>query len=71
MEEAEKILREHIKKAQFDVVYKFDVAKKLKDELDRDIIPYVVLGVNRASYDFSLVDAEPECGLLLPCNILL
>jgi len=43
----------------------------LKDELDRDIIPYVVLGVNRASYDFSLVDAEPECGLLLPCNILL
>jgi uncharacterized protein (DUF302 family) len=54
----------------FGVLSEIDVAATLKKMLDKTIPPYKILGACNPSYASKAIEAEPQIGLLLPCNVL-
>lgn len=59
-----------LKEEGFGVLCEIDVAKTLKEKIGAEVPPYVILGACNPQFANTSLQADPNLGLLLPCNLI-
>ena len=69
--EAEARVTEKLSEEGFGVLTRIDVEATLKEKLDVDFRPYIILGACNPAFAFRALEAEDKIGTMLPCNVIL
>ena len=68
-EKAEARTRDALKSEGFGIISEIDIKAALKEKIDTDFHPYTILGACNPHLAKKALEAAPEVGLLLPCNV--
>jgi uncharacterized protein (DUF302 family) len=69
-EAATEKVRDLLTKHGFGVLTEINIKTTLKKKIDVDTEPYIILGACNPPFAHRAIMAEPDIGLLLPCNVI-
>ncbi len=55
----------------FGILSEIDVQAKMKQKLNKDMRPYLILGACHPPSAYKAINLETEIGLYLPCNVII